>query len=100
MGFALVEAVVLLLLVPIVDELEVEPDWDASGTLPAAPVEPLGFICAMPSVVAPANASVNKSECFFMDIAPPFVIGTLIRRTCAPPLGEIHVFLTIDLHPK
>jgi hypothetical protein len=46
MGFALVDAVVLLLLVPIVDELDDGPDCDASGTLPvpAAPVEPLGFV--------------------------------------------------------
>ncbi len=41
MGFALVEAVVLLELVPIVDGVDVEPDCDASGTVPA---ELLGFI--------------------------------------------------------
>ena len=72
-GFALVDAVVLLLLVPIVDWLwDVEPAPEASGTVPALPLEPLGDICAMLNVVAPANASVKSNECVFMDIAPPF----------------------------
>lgn len=75
------------MLVPIVDELEDAPDCDASGTLPvpAVPVEPLGFICAMHSVVAPANASVNSSECVFIKMFFPLLAIELDFGGYAPP---------------
>lgn len=61
----------LLLLVPVVDWLwDVEAAPEASGTVPALPLELPGDIWAMLNVVAPANASVKSNECVFMDIAP------------------------------
>ena len=76
MGLALVEAVVLLWLVPIVDWLcDVLPGCEASGTVPALPELPPD-ICAILNVVAPARASVNNSECVFIDVLPPSAIGT------------------------